>query len=242
MSASAQTPRLSADGTRLAYAVGSHAGNSGIFMLDLERGATNRLADGGQVAGWHPDGETIAFFVGKTKTNIHTIRADGAGAPIPAPIGRWGSPLAYSPDGQRLVFRSCSSETGSDLWTTGFDGDPVPFLETGFDEGAAMFSPDERHIVLVSDESGREEVYVRDFREGERVWSVSTDGGREPRWSESGEIFYRDGARMMVVEVATEPGPRLGRPVVLSRARFAPVMSRRSAPTTTSPRTECASW
>ena len=45
---------------------------------------------------------------------------------------------------------------------------------------------------------------------------ISTGGGTEPVWSRTGgELFYRDGTRMFVVEVATSPVFRAGRPDLL---------------------------
>jgi len=69
-------------------------------------------------------------------------------------------------------------------------------------------SPDARWLAYVSDESGRDEIYVRPFPEVEGArWQVSIAGGTEPRWARSGaEIFYRrrDGT-MMAVAVRTAP-------------------------------------
>lgn len=41
----------------------------------------------------------------------------------------------------------------------------------------------------------------------DRKWAISTRGGTQPRWSHSGrEEFYRDGPRLMAVEVDTSGG------------------------------------
>jgi eukaryotic-like serine/threonine-protein kinase len=55
-------------------------------------------------------------------------------------------------------------------------------------------SPDGRWLAYVSNESGRNEIYVEPFRRrGERV-RVSRDGGGQPRWRGDGnELFYRSG-------------------------------------------------
>jgi eukaryotic-like serine/threonine-protein kinase len=56
-------------------------------------------------------------------------------------------------------------KTGNDLWVLPFDGDkkPFPFLRTEFNEQQARFSPDGHWVAYGSDESGREEIYVRPF-------------------------------------------------------------------------------
>ena len=40
----------------------------------------------------------------------------------------------------------------------------VPFLVTPFNERSPIFSPDGRWLAYVSDESGRDEIYVRSVR------------------------------------------------------------------------------
>jgi hypothetical protein len=80
-----------------------------------------------------------------------------------------------------------------------------------FSEGAVRFSPNGRFIAYTSDKSGRNEIYVAAYPPGGGEWPVSTDGGTAPRWRADGrELFYRSGKRMVVVEVDTSNGFRLG--------------------------------
>ena len=68
---------------------------------------------------------------------------------------------------------------------------PFPFLQTQFNEGSARFSPDGRWVAFISNESGREEVYVTRFDQPGEKWRISTSGGRSPRWRRDGkELFY----------------------------------------------------
>ena len=83
-----------------------------------------------------------------------------------------------------------------------------------------MFSPDGRWLAYVSDESGRPEVYVQPYPGPGGKWQISTEGGTEPVWNPNGrELFYRNGAQMMAVEVevgqASTPvsSGQAGRPV-----------------------------
>ncbi len=98
-----------------------------------------------------------------------------------------------------------------DLWylkrkEDGNGFEPVPFLQSSFNESAAKFSADGRFVAYVSDESGRFEVYVRPFPGGDGKWQVSGNGGRQPRWSKDGkELFYTEGDTLMAVAVATTP-------------------------------------
>ena len=92
-------------------------------------------------------------------------------------------------------------------------GDASPFVATAFHEGSPLFSPDGRWLAYVSDESGRNEIYVQPYPGPGVKWPISTEGGTEPRWSADGrELFYRLGDKMMVVEVQSEPTFTSGRP------------------------------
>jgi hypothetical protein len=101
-------------------------------------------------------------------------------------------------------------------------GEAVPFLLTSFDEHGASFSPDGQWVAYASDESGRSEVYVQPYPGPGGKWLVSTGGGRDPVWSADGrELFYREGNKMMVVGVQTQPTFSLGRPRALFEHRYA---------------------
>ncbi|MEE8488186.1 MAG: hypothetical protein V3S56_08450, partial [Gemmatimonadota bacterium] len=41
-----------------------------------------------------------------------------------------------------------------------------------------------------SDESGRDEIYVRPLPEGAGRWQASVDGGTKPHWSRAGRELY----------------------------------------------------
>jgi len=44
-------------------------------------------------------------------------------------------------------------------------------------------------------------------------WQISTDGGNEPQWNRNGrELFYRDGDKMMAVDISTQSGFAAGKP------------------------------
>ncbi len=53
-----------------------------------------------------------------------------------------------------------------------------------------------------SDESGRNEIYVRSFPGAGGKWQISTQGGTEPLWARNGrELFDRNGTKMMSVDI-----------------------------------------
>jgi Tol biopolymer transport system component len=92
-----------------------------------------------------------------------------------------------------------------------------------FNESFVGVSSNGRWISFVSDQSGREEVYIRDLA-GERDQGlVSLDGGNEPVWSPNGrELFYRETKEedpyLVSANIATTPAL-----AVTKRTRLFPI-------------------
>ena len=104
------------------------------------------------------------------------------------------------------------------------DGDelkPRPVVKTSFNETAAVLSPDGRWIAYQADESGRFEVYVRPFSGSGSKHQISTEGGTEPVWAPDGrELFFRNGDKMMVVNINTHPEFKVSKPNLLFRGWY----------------------
>ena len=78
-----------------------------------------------------------------------------------------------------------------------------PLLTSTFREADPAISPDGRWLAYTSNESGRQEVYVRPYPAGAGRWQVSDNGGGYPRWARNGrELFYRvdDGIMAATIE------------------------------------------
>jgi eukaryotic-like serine/threonine-protein kinase len=108
------------------------------------------------------------------------------------------------------------------------DKKPFPLLRTEFNNALGQFSPDGHWVAYESDESGRDEIYVRTFSadsSGASVgaggkWQISTNGGDQPRWRGDGkELYYLapDG-KLMAVEIATNQAFSAGAPEALFHA------------------------
>ena len=97
-------------------------------------------------------------------------------------------------------------------------GEPRPLLRSRANEKLPDPSRDGRWLVYVSDESGREEVWVRAFpTEGSAAIRVSQSGGTEPVWAPDGKtLYYRDasGLRLFAAPVTYGAVPQFGAPVV----------------------------
>jgi hypothetical protein len=117
----------------------------------------------------------------------------GAAARLSQSSTQQQDPYALSPDGT-LVFKESSPKTGWDLKALVLDKpDQVRTLvSTASNEVTAALTHDGRWLAYQSDESGRDEIYVRPFPDVDsNRWTISTGGGTMPVWSRSGdELFY----------------------------------------------------
>lgn len=244
-------PRFSHDGRKLAVAVESDTG-SDIWVYDLERKHRTRLTDGGvnRYPIWSHDDKRIAYQGARSGTvTLYARNSDGTGEPqalirtssqsglsrslaglLPGNMPTFTPanphlPMSWSADGQHLAFDERKPSAERDIWVLKMGEDPSPFLVTAFDEWAPAFSPDGKWLAYVSDESGRNEVYVQPFPEPGSKWPISTDGGTEPAWSRDGRtLYYRRGDALMSVQVTLPPAPdtefKYGQPKLLFESRY----------------------
>ena len=94
------------------------------------------------------------------------------------------------------MFTTSTPKTGSDLTALSLRGEErqFPFLHSASNESQGQFSPDPRQplwVAYTSNESGRDEVLLRQFPGGEGREMVSRGGAHSPRWRPDGrELFY----------------------------------------------------
>ena len=116
-----QTPRLSADGRRIALVI-VERGNADVWVYDLQRDALTRLTFGGinGSPAWSQDGHYVVFQ--RLGQGIFQVRADGAGQPHPLTESKTiRVPWSFTPDGSRLAYVEMGSgnlKFGSCRWKT----------------------------------------------------------------------------------------------------------------------------
>ena len=206
-------PDLSPDGKRLLVSAVEN-GNWDVWIYDLDGSSKSRFTFDGTFdawARWSPSGKEVLYVAADTQ-EIRLKPVDGSGEEKRL---AQGTASAWIPDGSGIVFERYSRDTKSwDLFYLLLSaGEAVPFLSSPANEGAATVSPNGRFLAYVSDETGREEVYIREFPQGEGKWQVSIAGGNQPVWAPAGrEIFYLQADQMMAVEILDTEPVSLGRP------------------------------
>jgi len=220
-------PEVSPDGRRVAV-TRTVEGNMDIWLLDGAR--TTRFTfdeSPDQWPIWSPDGSRIAFSSARKGVNdLYQKPSNGAGSEellLESPQQKISND--WSPNGRFILYFAPDPKTSFDLWALPVEGKRTPFvfLNTNFSERKGRFSPDGRWVAYQSNQSGREEVYIRPFPEPGAQWQVSTAGGIWPRWRRDGrELYYiAADARLMAVPITSKGGTlEPGTPIPLFQTRI----------------------
>ncbi len=203
-------PTLSPDGTRVVRQEGTD-----IWMVDVRRGIRTRMTlDGDGVNGypiWSRDGKQVIFASNRTG-DWELFSMSSSGGQAKQLLKRKGpqQPMSQAPDGT-IIYSERFQGTSGDLWTLAPDGTTKPYLVSQAGKFGAQYSPDGKTLAYVSDESGREEVYIRSVANPEDGVAVSTEGGSEPKWSPDGkEIYFRRGDGFYLAGITTAPALSAG--------------------------------
>jgi serine/threonine-protein kinase len=237
-------PQFSPDGRRLSFDFNSVEGRN-VWILDLADQTLSRATfdRDGHDATWTPDGRFLTYIVPVAHPGGVTLlllrkRPGSAESPdtlLSSPAlsytGVWlkdGTALVTTATDVRRDPRhpdSVLSVTGSDaaIIRNAGKGPLEPLVASRFEESYVGASPDGRWISFVSDQSGQEEVYIRDLKGERDQVLVSTEGGSEPVWSPDGrELYYRetkqDNPFLVAAQIATTPAL-----AVTGRTRLFPI-------------------
>ena len=216
------TLRISPDGGRVAFSrAAPRIGTFDLWVADLERRTEQRLTSDPQSEVrpvWSPDGSAL-FFAGGVGTP-HIIRktlANGQDTELGGRDAGLQNPEDISADGKTLMF--VERTPSFDIFTAPADrfDQRSPLVKTAFNEYQPRFSPDGRLFAFVSNESGRNEVYVSMYPPSGLKTPASVAGGTVPRWSHDGKelFFLAPDRRMMAVSVQASSSVALGQPTPL---------------------------
>jgi Tol biopolymer transport system component len=184
---------------------------SDIWIRNLERGLETRFTSNASLHSrpiWSPDGTEIVFSSTRAgRTDLYSKPSSGTvqetvvmvteGAKFAMDVTRDGKAVLYNDNG-RDVFAVALTQ----------DPKPIPVLHSEFGESQPQLSADNRWLAYVSDESGRNEVYVQPFtadgRDAANRWPISSAGGTDPRWRRDGKELFFLGADGRLMSVAVK--------------------------------------
>lgn len=232
-----QQMKLSPDGTRVvASRTDLQTGNNAdIWITDVATGASTRLTFSPEAdvqPTWSPDGRFIAWGAARSgKFGIYRKPADGSGDDeLLFQVDRPGAIILsdWSADGYLVT------ALGGDIFAlpTGPGTDAsrklIPIVQSPAREFGPDLSPDGKWLAYISDETGKQELYVQPFAAAERAagtapggkWMVSKAGTLGlARWRGDGKelLFVSGDGELMSIDVSSTPVFKAGSP----RALFA---------------------
>jgi len=150
-----------------------------------------------------------------------------------------GFPSDWSSNGRYVAYTGYAEHGGAGIYILpvqqGEAGEPWEYLQTEYDEGDAAFSPaqgseDPKWIAYTSDESGRNEVYVRSFPKAGTRLQVSLAGGSDVQWRpDAKELYYlAPNDDLMALDITISPKLEAGLPRRMFRISSPTVFPARS--------------
>jgi serine/threonine protein kinase/Tol biopolymer transport system component len=215
---------LSPDAQQLVFSRMDANGGADLWLKDLVReGETQLTFDAASYTPqWSPDGSRLLFsgpgqgpppkmFV-RAVAGAGTVSRVGSAEPMPDFASSWV--------GDSVVSVRIDPVNRNDLWMHRMSGgsDTRLSVDTAFNESHGKVSPDGQWLAYVTDQSGRDEVWIATFPSGDMRRQVSTTGGTAPQWGKGGkELFYLSpGRNLLAASIAGgHGGVDLGAPRAL---------------------------
>jgi Tol biopolymer transport system component len=208
-------PMFSPDGTSIVAEQ-----EFGLWTIDLVRGTSMRLATGPRMGWpvWSADGKRIIYASERSGPwQIWSRAADGSDQErqLSKAADYSMTPSDVSPDGAEVLIHADHADSGTDVEIMDATGTLRSLVRSDADDNPGTFSPDGKWIAYASDESGRNEIYVRPRSGTSGRWQISNAGGTQARWVLDDEIAYLSGTKIMTVAVKTSPFFTAGAPRLL---------------------------
>jgi serine/threonine-protein kinase len=228
-------PRISPDMRQLAVEI--EGPNHNFYVYDFAREVLSHMTTDGvsHWPVWSPDGTQLVYRSGVMgHFKMWQIPADRSrpAAQLPG-TGTSQSAESWSPDGHALAYTAITPEAGSHIMVESLEGDHEshPFADIKAAAGSPKFSPDGRWLAYCSNETKKPQVYVQAFPGPGPKTQVSSDGGTDPVWQRTGgELYFRNGDKMMAVKVSTASTFTAGHPRILWEGHYSHGMSTSCGP------------
>ena len=228
------TPVFSPDAKRLvALKVDLEKETQDLWVFDIDKGSSLQLTSGkarevSTAPAWSPDGSRIAYIgLRSGEYGLYQKASNGQGAEeLIYKLPGVGTLTDWSQDGRYLTYHSTDLGGGTlyALPLTAAERKPTEAYRSTKQLSGMRLSPDDRFLAYMSNESGKNEIYVRPFdpAAGSNAAAagrqVSDQGGQGMAfWRRDGkELYYLAADRsIMAVSVSTSPALEVGKPKVL---------------------------
>ena len=213
-----QHPRFSPDGTRMAYDAQRLDGRD-VWVYE-PRGTRTRLTQAGVNLDplWSQDGRMVTFRRNAgSGTVVYEVASNGRGEPNRvANLVSEGLqiPGSWTPSGDLLF--TLVEGTVLDIWTASPHGETAALIDGAHNEAWPALSRSGKWLAYVSDETGRNEVYLCSYPDIGLRQAVTSDGGVEPVWADDDdELYFRSGPGFYSVSLSHENGLSIGTPQLL---------------------------
>lgn len=229
------TPKVSPDGTELAFVRGPQSLTRDVYIVDLRSGALRRLTNDSRLIvglAWVPDGSAIVFSSNRSGTvSLWRVSVSG-GTPEHEPFGNDG---AYTPSiarqGDRLVYShgfATWSIMGSKLDERNLDTETA-ILTASEQDSSPRVSPTAPMIVFQSWRSGSQEIWTARADGADPVQlTFSGYSPGSPSWSPDGRLIAFD-ARPGLYSHLFVIGATGGAPRMLTNGNFNDIIPNWSA-------------
>ena len=227
-----QQPIFSPDGTRIAVIkIDLDAENADLWILEVDGSGSKRITtsaarENARAPVWSPDGKQVAYVsLRNGSEGLYRKSSDGTGSEeLLYQLPGAGIVLTdWSLDGRFLNYYS-PQLGGNLIFALPLAGERQP-IEVARSESqliAPRLSPNSRFVAYRSNESGRNEIWVRSFLPATgaaaQKWQVSTEGGLGMVWwrRDGSELFYLAADRgIMAVDVKVDAAFEFSKPRLL---------------------------
>ena len=165
-------PAWSPDGSQVAFSSSNDGRREDTYVVAALGGAPRRIVEDGYGLVWSPDGQEIVFAGRRSGFPRQVLTRSFEGGEPNRIVEQNGTSLSWSPGGNKIVYAQGNSsylldrfglianQAPSSLWTVSAEGgDPVRLTEDVHLNHNPVWTPDERHVLFVSDRGGSRDIY-----------------------------------------------------------------------------------